>query len=178
MQVGPIHYPLMVMTAGAAAKTNSYSVPASFSFCSLCSYQHYLSLRYRHCPHRTHKDLEAQNGGTSPRSRWLGQDMNSVRAGFTPPPTPSRDGPGAQGARRALGTSPWPGPLPSGGLGLPHSPSADRGWCFMNPEPQQDSPINLLVLLIKHHIRKCKFPNGLPSISEASLKSLLVMLVN
>lgn len=48
----------------------------------------------------------------------------------------------------------------------------------MNPEPQQDSPINLLVLLIKHHIRKCKFPNGLPSISEASLKSLLVMAVN
>lgn len=48
----------------------------------------------------------------------------------------------------------------------------------MNPEPQQDSPINLLVLLIKHHIRKCKFPNGLPSISKASLKSLLVMVVN
>lgn len=46
----------------------------------------------------------------------------------------------------------------------------------MNPEPQQDSPINLLVLLIKHHIRKCKFPNGLPSISEVSSKSLLVML--
>ena len=38
----------------------------------------------------------------------------------------------------------------------------------MNPEPQQDSPINLLVLLIKHHIRKCQFPNGLPSISEVS----------
>lgn len=48
------------------------------------------------------------------------------------------------------------------------SPSASRGWCFMNPEPQQDSPINLLVLLIKHHIRKCKFPNGLPSVSEVS----------
>lgn len=59
---------------------------------------------------------------------------------------------------------------------LPPSPSANRGWCFMNPEPQQDSPINLLVLLIKHHIRKCKFPNGLPSISEVSSKSLLVML--
>lgn len=52
--------------------------------------------------------------------------------------------------------------------GLLLSPSANRDWCFMNPEPQQDSPINLLVLLIKHHIRKCKFPNGLPSISEVS----------
>lgn len=48
----------------------------------------------------------------------------------------------------------------------------------MNPEPQQESPINLLVLLIKHHIHKCKFPNGLPSISEVSFKSLLVMVVN
>lgn len=52
--------------------------------------------------------------------------------------------------------------------GLPLLLSANRDWCFMNPEPQQDSPINLLVLLIKHHIRKCKFPNGLPSISEVS----------
>lgn len=58
---------------------------------------------------------------------------------------------------------------------LPLFPSANRDWCFMNPEPQQDSPINLLVLLIKHHIRKCKFPNGLPSISEVSSRSLLVM---
>lgn len=48
----------------------------------------------------------------------------------------------------------------------------------MNPELPQDSPINLLVLLIKHHIHKCKFPNGLPSISEVSLKSLLVMAVD
>lgn len=48
----------------------------------------------------------------------------------------------------------------------------------MNPEPQQDSPINLLVLLIKHHIHKCKFPNGLPSISEVPWKSLLIMVVN
>ena len=48
----------------------------------------------------------------------------------------------------------------------------------MNPEPQQDSPINLLVLLIKHHIRKSKFPNGLQSISEVSQKRFLVMVVN
>lgn len=48
----------------------------------------------------------------------------------------------------------------------------------MNPEPPQDSPINLLVLLIKHHIHKCKFPNGLSSISYVSLKSLLAKVVS